>query len=214
MTHQHISEEDASLYALGSLEPHLVQAFDREAFECDECAHRLADAAAALERIALEDLRLGHAPRRLRLGLRRARPDRMIAICALAAALIVAVLAGWRMASLERSVAQNDVAFATIVHSHFAHAQFTPTTPAAPSAKVLYALDGSWLYVIAVRPAQTVTVEAIRPGSPPQVLGTLPATNGTSTLFARLNRRFSAAILVDRNGNALARAALIYRRTP
>ncbi len=56
----------------------------------------------------------------------------------MAAALIVGIL--W-----PRAQSQHDVATLAMVNGHFSHAQFAGT---GPKAKVLYARDRSWYYVI------------------------------------------------------------------
>jgi hypothetical protein len=49
-----------------------------------------------------------------------------------------------------------DVALVTMVHSHFNHVSMAPESANPVAAKILYARDGSWVYIIAGKPGGTV----------------------------------------------------------
>jgi hypothetical protein len=78
---------------------------------------------------------------------------------AIAAALVLALLdAGWQSFRFHRQVAVDDAALSILVHSHFNHVSMTPLASGALAAKILYARDGSWIYVIADRPSGRLQV--------------------------------------------------------
>jgi hypothetical protein len=111
---------------------------------------------------------------------------------AVAAALVLALLdAGWQSFRFHRQLAVDDAALSVLVHSHFNHVSMTPLAIGAPAAKILYARDGSWVYVIADRlngPLQifgygTVVVGGGKAGkSTPAGFGTSP--NGSTNAHA------------------------------
>jgi hypothetical protein len=51
-------------------------------------------------------------------------------------------------ANLQAALRGDDLAMATIVTSHFKHEPFVARQAGGPTAKVLYAPDGSWFFVI------------------------------------------------------------------
>jgi hypothetical protein len=132
MMHEHLTDEDASLYVLGSMGAREAAGFDREALRCDECARHLADASQALERIALSDLVASQTPGRLLTGRPRRRAGvNLSAFGAIAAAIVITIFSAWRVATLESTMHYNDLVLSAIVHSHFGHAQFVPSSAGA-----------------------------------------------------------------------------------
>jgi anti-sigma-K factor RskA len=231
----------AELYALGALEAGERAEVDAHAQTCVVCARALAAAAAtvaALEgafvpavdppdrlrrRIAAtaelltaarpssREARPASAPRRAGARMRRSAPS----FLATAAALVLAAALGGSALFEHRAdvrlAAHDSAVLASIANSHFLHVTLTANTRAAPVSKVLFARDGSWLYVIIDSPAcdcrivaQTAAGE--RDFGPPDVRGT------ASTFFARTERRPTAVELVDAARRVLSRATLPYPR--
>ena len=135
--------EDAELYALGLLDAERRAEVDAHAAACDDCLRALGEAeeTAALLAAALPELTPSRAlGERLRAAttpanspvtpLRRpsARSPRWFAGLAVAAALVLALGAGWYQSSVMHGKLQaNDVAVAMLVHSHFSHVPMTTT---------------------------------------------------------------------------------------
>ncbi len=80
---------------------------------------------------------------------------------------------------------RSNIATLAMIHSHFSHAQFSGTGPAA---KALYARDRSWYYVI-VTGSSRYEVYGIRSGRTTD-LGITQPQGATSELFARVASRF------------------------
>ena len=77
----------------------------------------------------------------------------------------------------------DDRAFSTLTHSHFRHAEFSKVMPDSPSAKVLYARDGSWFYVVIDGARPDLHVVGATAGSTHDY-GVAGVHGHTSTLFA------------------------------
>lgn len=158
-TMEHLGER-AELYALGVLDADEAERANAHAARCVGCAAALGAAERAMT--ALDDafVPLVAAPddlgKRIRAsaGGSRRRPALRGAVLrfgALAAgfALLVAGTAGTREFLHLRTLAtQDDAILATVATSHFKHATFAKSDPAAPAAKVLWGLGRGWIYVI------------------------------------------------------------------
>ncbi len=166
--------DDAELYALGALDGDEIAAAERHLAACDACAAQVArarDVVAALAAPlrAYPPPAIGFPPPAAVAPARAARPrwDRRLAALAAVAVLGLGI-AGWQDVVLTRQRADADLALAAIVHGHFGHAGFTPGAPGAPAAKVLYARDGAWLYLVVDRPESGLRLRprrrAPRPG--------------------------------------------------
>jgi hypothetical protein len=134
---EHIGES-AELYAIGALDPAERDAVDNHVAQCAACLRRVGEAEETV--LALER---GNAIERraLAMGTRRrfvSRPVAWLLPLTAAAAFILGLL-------LPRPAPQNDVATLAMIGSHFSHAQFVGS---GPPAKVIYARDRSWYYVI------------------------------------------------------------------
>lgn len=187
--------ELAELYAAGALESHDRAIVERHIAQCPQCLRRTGEAEEAV--LALErrfkvpqDFLLGAKP--LMLGR---SPNRLWPILAVAAALIVGFL-------IPRPQSRQNPATLAMIQSHFSHAQFSGSGPAA---KVLYARDRSWYYVI-VQGAHRYDVYGVREGRA-ELLGSTRPEGLTSELFGRPSRRFDAMDLRE-NGRTLERATL------
>jgi hypothetical protein len=82
---------------------------------------------------------------------------------------------------LRDRVRADDVALATIVHGHFRHTPMIPAPGSSIAAKVLYASDGSWVYVVVDRPDGQLAIEA-RTASWTREIGTIRGTRTGSLL--------------------------------
>ncbi len=105
---------------------------------------------------------------------------------AAAAALIVGM-------ALPNLFARNESPTLAMIHSHFNHAQFSGLN--APPAKVIYARDRSWYYVI-VEGAHRYGVVGVGNGGSVEI-GTTQPKGETSELFVRNGRPFDRVELRD-----------------
>ena len=191
--------ENAELYALGSLSDVERAQVDAHVANCAECLRRLGQAEETV--LGLEREAVPHAlPAGARAPELRYRP--LVArwwygAVAAAAALLLGYL-------LPHPIAQptHDVAHVAMLHSHFNHSQFAGN---GPLAKVLYARDRSWYYVI-VEGSHTYSVEAVSPTGT-RTLGTTAPRDGTSELFVSHTQRFDRIEL--REGTAVVESAQI-----
>jgi hypothetical protein len=124
-----------------------------------------------------------------RLAAERTRSGRLAARAYLAAALIVALLVGLSYSLLtgaerEATLRGDELALAEVLHSHFNHVTMTGTADLAPTAKILYAKDGSWLYVLVEGQAGRLHVVTGGRGSL-RDLGTTLQRGALATLFVR-----------------------------
>jgi hypothetical protein len=128
---------------------------------------------------------------------------------AVAAVFALAFLAlGWKALALRGELAADDLALVTVVHSHFNHVSMTPQSANPVAAKVLYARDGSWLYVIADEPGGTLHALA-RTAAGTIDLGVLAASGQTAGLLVRPPARVESLVL-QREGTTVASATLVY----
>ncbi|MGH7661701.1 MAG: zf-HC2 domain-containing protein [Vulcanimicrobiaceae bacterium] len=140
---EHYSEE-LELYALGDLDEQDRAAIEAHALTCAECARRLGEAEETLASMS-SLLPAYRAPQR--------RPStwKPTARIAVAAAFVAGLLvAAFTLAFVNVGSGSNDDVRAQIAmtHAHFQHVQLAPVAAGAPAAKVIYAQDRSWLYVI------------------------------------------------------------------
>lgn len=191
---EHIGES-AELYAVGALEPAERDVVDAHIAHCPECLRRVGEAeetVLALERATVADEAPVERGRSLRFARRRL--TWLLPLTA-AAAFVLGLL-------IPRPTPQNDVATLAMIGSHFSHAQFAGS---GPPAKVIYARDRSWFYVIVAGPAQ-YTVVGLRHGSS-TTLGTTRANGKTTTLFVRTSAAFDRLQLLN-GGTAVETASL------
>jgi hypothetical protein len=128
---------------------------------------------------------------------------------AVAAALVLALLnAGWQSFRFHREIAVEDVALSTLVHSHFNHVSMTPLVAGPLAAKILYARDGSWIYVIADRPSGALRALGYGAGKALN-FGTMPSDGKTATLLVRPRSRVRRIVL-ERGDVPVAEATLAY----
>jgi anti-sigma factor RsiW len=205
--------DDAELYALGALEPAEQAAVEAHLAECEDCSVRVGQAEEVAAALAAA---LPQYEPPARLGARLSgrygsaaplRGGTIYAAFALAAA-IVAGFFGWQNLSFRSQQAQQTLAFTTMVNSHFLHVPMQRSNPAAPNAKVLYARDGAWVYVLADKPVNGLHVVLLRNGVQRDA-GTLAVAGGAASLFVPDAGRPDEVMLTDAAGPKSA-ATLAY----
>jgi hypothetical protein len=207
--------EDAELYPLGILDDEAARNVERHIASCSECAARVEEAQAVASSLAAALPRATPSPaleRRLREST-RPRPSvkrgGALFSLAIAAAFALAFLgAGWQALVLRERLQREDVAFVSMVHSHFNHVPMSPASPNPVAAKILYARDGSWIYIIADKPGGPLHAVAQAPGGVAD-LGLLSSTGETATLLVHPRERIRSIVL-QRAGTNVAFAKLTY----
>ena len=127
--------DDLTAYALGDLDPTSAEAVMTHADACPTCAAALADAMKGVAALAsAETLRSASATAR-----GRGTGIRWLAGLATAATLL---LGAW---NLELRATAPTVPVDALVHSHFTH---HPLTGSGGNAKLIQAVDGSWVYLV------------------------------------------------------------------
>ena len=208
--------ENAELYPLGLLDDDATRAVERHIALCDACAERVAQAESTAASLAAAlpvaspspalERRL-HEFARSQLGAAKARASIFRFALAAAVALIFLGL-GWRTLVLQERLKTEDVALVTMVHSHFNHVSMSPESPNPVAAKILYARDGSWMYIIADKPGGSL--HAIAETARGTVdLGVLTSTGETASLLVRPSERIRS-MLLQRAGTNVASAKLAY----
>ncbi|MBV9102127.1 MAG: zf-HC2 domain-containing protein [Candidatus Eremiobacteraeota bacterium] len=212
MNRSHVGD-DAELYVIGALEPAERAEFEAHLEGCTDCAKRVADASQVATALAMS-LPAYEPPHRLGRRLAQAdgaqvTPRRRFSLWAVVAATAVAFagVLGWQDAALYQERARTTVALATIVHSHFRHVTMTSSS-AGPAAKVLYARDGAWVYIVVDRPVAGVRAVLWR-GATARDAGALQPSGGVSTLFVSDANRPERIVLHEPLG-VTASATLTY----
>jgi hypothetical protein len=146
----HIDQE-AELYALGILEDEERAHIDQHLVTCGPCAERVGVAEAAIA--ALIDATL------------QRKPERRAAWWPLAAAAAFAITATGLLGqniALNGALGHDGAILATMVNSHFVHAQFQAPGGVELPAKVIYERHGKWYEIVAdgTPPWQVVLVRA------------------------------------------------------
>ncbi|MBV8722385.1 MAG: zf-HC2 domain-containing protein [Candidatus Eremiobacteraeota bacterium] len=202
--------EAAELYALGQLSPQEREQFDRHVRECAQCAARAGEAEATVLRLIEADAANDATP--LRAPWRPARKRRYAAwMTAVAAALVLALLPwGWYFWGPRAAAPPEQLAATAMLNGHFLHAALVPAAAGAPRAKVIYARDGGWYYVLVDATPRTLDVVLIAAGTRTRV-ASVAAGETTRGAFVREGRRYDA-IELDEDGRKVASAKLIYPR--
>jgi hypothetical protein len=198
----HIGDQ-AELYVLGMLDEGERAAVDAHIATCMQCLRRVGEAEEtllALERGDLAEPTPELLDRRMRFGAPPVRRYYSLALAA-AAGLVLGILT--MLPGYLRPQAPQGALLA-MIHSHFNHAQFVGS-PRAPSAKVVYAHDRSWLFVLADG-SERYAVYAIN-GSGSTRLGDLQPEGSTSSLYVAHVPPADAVELRD-GATVIERAAL------
>ncbi len=194
----------AELYVLGTLDEGERAGVEAHIATCMQCLRRVGEAEEtllALERGDLAEPTPELLDRRMRFG---APPVRRYATLALAAAagLVLGILT-----MLPAILRPNDQpALVAMINSHFNHVQFAPIGGSiAPPAKVIFARDRSWLFIVA-NGSEHYAVYAVN-GSAARRLGDLQSQGSTSSLFVEHTPPADAVELRD-GETVVERAAL------
>jgi anti-sigma factor RsiW len=214
VTEHHLGE-DAELYPLGILDDDAARNVELHIALCSECAQRVAQAQAVATSLAAALPLATPSPaleRRLRESARlqpSAKPRASLFRFALAAAFALALFGlGWQTLVLRERLQSDDVALVTMVHSHFNHVSMAPESASPVAAKILYARDGSWVYIIADKPGGALHAIA-RTAAATTDLGALTSTGETATLLVH-PREHIVSIVLQRGGSNVASARLTY----
>ncbi len=196
MNDSHIGE-NAELYAIGSLDDLERQRVDAHVANCADCMRRLGQAEETVLGLESETpaIPLPDDARRPQFASPRASRWWGGVLAAAAALIIGYVLPHPQPAS-------TGAAQVAMLHSHFNHAQFVGH---GPLAKVVYARDGTWYYVV-VDGAHTFTVDGVGTAGTAE-LGAIAPRDGTSELFVPHAQRFDRIEL--RDGSAIVETAQI-----
>jgi hypothetical protein len=227
---KHIGDS-AELYALGVLDASERHEIEAHVALWDTCARELGRAEAIVVSLDSAAVVRHEAPKRLlqriiasadntppllskELRLRgKLLLPRVTAWSALAAAMLLFVSGVWLVrenTALRTSIARNDLAFVTVARSHFRHTNFSGNSADAPTAKVLYALDGSWLYLIIDQADCACRLNA-HTASGERDLGSPINEGTTSTLFVTTAEKpLSLDLIRDSDKRILSTATLVY----
>jgi len=196
--------EDIEAFALGELDELSSRRLLEHADACPACAVLVAQAGSGVAALALTEPQAeprADLRRRIAKSVRSRSafgPSSWIAGAAVAACLVLAV---WNV-NLRNSTAI--VPVDALVHSHFAHHALAG---GPGSAKVLLALDGSWVYVVAdgLQPRVAYAVSETR-GDRSVRLGSLIAgADGRGTAFWRQSAGPVSSVLMEGPGDATLR---------
>lgn len=198
-------EELAELYALGALPDRERAAAQVHIASCAACANRVGQAEETVaSMVSAHETPLPQLDRRIRaafISRRTARSWYPFVAAAFILGLLPSLFLLQRDRSLEAADANRAQALSAMVHSHFLHAPFAKLTPDAPSAKAIFARDGSWLYVIATSDKDLILTAGGR------ALGTVTGSGDERTLFLAHPPRAKQISLSD-GSRELARATI------
>jgi len=175
--------ENAAAYAMGSCDRTAMVEIDAHVLFCDQCARVLGEAEAAVCSLVIPQQPspklvdrvagiVNKPTRRTPLFLR-------FAIAALVALAMLGSLAATRYFREQAAIVVETNAMTAMLHGHFVHAQFKNIRPDAPLAKVVFARETTWLYVIV---EGTTPYEVIgEPGG--RIFGTTTRLGNQTILF-------------------------------
>lgn len=210
--------DDAELYPLGVLDDDAAREVERHIAGCDECAARVAGAQRAAASLSSTVPAFDPPPvleKRLRTSVRQGPPafagsrrwdPRSLGLAAAFAAALTGL--GWQTLNLQHQTSARNHELAAMVHSHFRHVPMTSTLPAPFGAKVLYAPDGSWIFVVVDHPGASLHAVGTGPGGSVD-LGALENSGETASLLVRPDTPIDSVEL-RHGGQVQAEARLIY----
>jgi hypothetical protein len=177
-------------FALGDLEPAAAQSVLDHADGCPVCAPILAEAMKGVAAIAQADGTRAAAVSNFARPAKRRRIDSGWWAAAAATAAAIA-LAGWNLQLRSNAPVVSVVPIAALVHSHFTH---HPLHGTGGDAKLLQALDGSWVYFVADGLHGGATYELDVDGTK---VGDVKAdrTGSAAAFFARPPKKITSASL-------------------
>jgi anti-sigma factor RsiW len=211
MRDDHIGE-NAELYALGELNELEAARIERHARTCAQCAHRLGEAEATVLQLIEAGGADASVPEALdrRIAFAKPAPPARGWIAAVAAAFVIGLLPwGWTVTQRHPNEAAQPAIDAMLV-GHFVHAPLLPLQAGAPSAKVIYAREGGWIYVLAAAGPDSLDVATVT-GDRVSVVGELGSSGATRAAFVKISGRVDSVELLE-NGKPISAAHLVYAR--
>jgi anti-sigma factor RsiW len=220
MNDAHVADQ-VEPYALGTLDEAERAAVDAHIAGCDACLRLVGRAEETVASLTSTLPRLrppaGLGARLMNSagvatgqGPARTSLLRFRAFAPLATAAALALALGGTLVqnqSMRGELAQENGALTHVVHAHFLHVTMTPGRGEAVAAKVLFARDGSWIYVLADRPPPGVHVVATVAGVE-RDLGPLVSQDAVSSLFADVEK--PSAVTLRDGARTIASALLAY----
>jgi anti-sigma factor RsiW len=211
MRDDHIGE-NAELYALGELDELEAGRIQRHARACAECAQRLGEAEATVLQLIESDGADASVPEALDRRIAFVKPASPTRgwIAAVAAAFVIGLLPwGWTVTQRHPNEVAQPAIDAMLV-GHFVHAPLLPLQAGAPAAKVIYAREGGWIYVLAAAGSDSLDVAAVT-GGRTTVVAALAPSGATRAAFVKIPGRVDSVELLE-NGKPIAAAHLVYAR--
>jgi hypothetical protein len=208
MRDDHIGE-NAELYALGELDELEAARVERHARACAACSSRLGDAEATVLQL-IEAGGAATVPQALDRRVRFARPASPTRawIGAVAAAFVLGLLPwGWTMTQPHQNGTAQPAVDAMLV-GHFSHAPLLPLQAGAPPAKVIYAREGGWIYVLAGAGTSSLDVATVTAGRT-VVVAALAPSGATRAAFVKIAGRVDTVELLE-NGKPISAAHVVY----
>lgn len=206
-------DDDAELYPLGLLDDEERSRVELHIASCEVCARRVQQAEHVALSLAsqLSDAAptAGLRHRISEIAYGSARPpafERRFAVAAAAVVALCVLALGWQTLSFRSHVSEQSTIMAAIVHSHFNHVAMTPRSAAPVSAKILYARDRSWIYIVADKPGGALDATATTP-SGKRLLGGLSSAGDSAWLFVRPREKI-LGVTLQRGGVIVGSAAL------
>jgi hypothetical protein len=212
MRDDHIGES-AELYALGELDEREAARVERHARACAQCASRLGEAEATVLHLVEAGGVAAMVPEGLDRRIRFVQPAAATRswISAVAAAFVLGLLP-WGVTTTQphRNGVSPQPALDAMLVGHFAHAPLLPLVAGAPPAKVLYAREGGWIYVLAGAGASSLDVATVAAGRT-NVVGALAPSASTHSAFVNIVGRVDTVELLE-NGKPISAARIAYPR--
>jgi hypothetical protein len=209
MRDDHIGES-AELYALGELDELEAARVERHARACTVCATRLGEAEATVLQLVEAGGVAATVPealdRRVRFGTPASSTRAWLA--AVAAAFVLGLLPwGWTMTQ-PRSNDAAQPAIDAMLAGHFVHAPLLPLQAGAPPAKVIYAREGGWIYVLVGAGSSSLDIATVS-GGRIAVVAALAPSKATRASFVKIAERVDAVELLQ-NGKPISAAQIVY----
>jgi hypothetical protein len=209
MRDDHIGE-NAELYALGELDELEAARVERHARTCAACSSRLGDAEAAVLHLVEAGGIAPMVPEALDRRVRFAQPasGTRAWIGAVAAAFVLGLLPwGWTMTQHQNGSTPQPAVDAMLV-GHFSHAPLLPLQSGAPPAKVIYAREGGWIYVLAGAGTRSLDVATVTAGRT-VVVAALAPSGASRAAFVKIAGRVDVVELLE-NGKPISAAHVAY----
>jgi hypothetical protein len=209
MRDDHIGE-NAELYALGELDELEAARVERHARACAACSSRLGDAEATVLQLVEAGGVAPMVPEALDRRVRFAQPAPATRawIGAVAAAFVLGLLPwGWTMTQHQNGGTAQPAVDAMLV-GHFSHAPLLPLQSGAPPAKVIYAREGGWIYVLAGAGTSSLDVATVTAGRT-VVVAALAPSGASRAAFVKIAGRVDVVELLE-NGKPISAAHVAY----